>query len=146
MTDLVPCSDVEARLAELADAEMAFLGRDCLIEPIPTIVDRFAETRLFAVPGCRGLVGITPNPLNGYEGEIDVALPGGEGYAEVIAAALRLAATHLALRTVVRYEPNRDDRAEHFERAGLRLLGVLHGARFQDGGYHDQRVWQGVTG
>ncbi|MCE7003210.1 hypothetical protein LWC34_10255 [Kibdelosporangium philippinense] len=145
---LIPCStsEIATRLAELADAGMAFLGRDLLVEPIPMISARFAraKTRLFAVPGRAGLVGITP--LNVYQAAIDVALPDATGYADVIATALKLSATHLGLRTVVRYEPNRDDRAVHFEHAGLRLLGVLRGARFQDGAYHDQRVWIGVTG
>nr|WP_042193677.1 hypothetical protein [Kibdelosporangium sp. MJ126-NF4]CEL20842.1 hypothetical protein [Kibdelosporangium sp. MJ126-NF4]CTQ98353.1 hypothetical protein [Kibdelosporangium sp. MJ126-NF4] len=147
-----PCSgtDLADRLGELADAEMAFLGRDTLTEPVGMILARFAraDTRLFGVRGSAGLLGIAVNPLNPYQGEIDLALPGAteKAYMDTIGDALRLCHSHLVLRTVVRYEPNRDDRAEYFERAGLRLLGALRGARYQDGAYHDQRVWQGETG
>jgi hypothetical protein len=147
-----PCSGAELadRLAELADAEMAFLGRDTLTEPIGMILARFerAHARLFAVRGVSGLFGVTVSPLNPYQGEVDVALPGAgaECYVDTMVAAVQLCRTYLNVRTVVRFEPNRDDRADHVERAGLKPLGVLRGARYQDGAYHDQRVWLGVTG
>lgn len=149
---LLPCTGagIEDRLAELADAGLAFLGRDTRVEPIAMITARFARTgtRLFSVRGRPGLCGVVADPINVFQAEIDIAMPGAteEEYVEVIAAALRLCATHLGVRSVLRYEPNRDDRAEHFERAGLKLLGMLRGARFQDGVYHDRRVWLGITG
>ncbi|SDW50384.1 hypothetical protein SAMN05421504_101765 [Amycolatopsis xylanica] len=147
-----PCegNELAARLGELADAGMAFLGRDTLTEPIGMLRARFTRdgTRLFAVRGSAGLFGVTVSTLNPYQGEIDIALPGADeqSYSDTIAAVLRLCRSHLALRSVLRFEPNRDDRAAHFERAGLSLLGVLRGARYTGGAYHDQRVWRGVTG
>jgi len=151
-----PCADEELmrRLAELADAGMAFLGRDTVIEPAAAIRARLdcTDTQLFTVASSDGdpvgIFGVTTSSLNPYQAAIDVALPGADQqtYLEVIAAALRLCRSHLAIRTILRFEQSRDDRTEHFDRAGLRLLGTLREASYAEGGYHDQRVWLGATG
>ncbi|WP_232666634.1 hypothetical protein [Pseudonocardia sp. TRM90224] len=147
--EIVPCTTAQLRrrLELLTDHRMAFLGRDTRTDPVAMIEDwfRYVRARLFTAGD--GLFGVVPNELNPHQAEIDIAVPGASAaeYTALLGAAIRLCRTHLDLHSVVRIEPNRDGRAAHLEPAGLRPIGVLHGCRFQDGDYHDQRLWWGQT-
>lgn len=150
----VPCAggELESWLAKLADADLAFLGRDTMVEPTAAILARFERTgaQVFTVHGAggpAGLFGVMTSELNPYQGVLDVVLPDAEAqsYVDVISAAVTFCRSRLALRSVLRLEQSRDQRAEHFEQAGMRPVGTLTGAHYSAGAYHDQRVWAGET-
>ncbi|MDT8912945.1 hypothetical protein [Amycolatopsis sp. PS_44_ISF1] len=145
---LLPCPEPvrRARLDDLADAGLGFLGRGTATEPAAAIVARLdrAGAQLFEVRHGprRGLFGVHPAGTNPYQAVIDVVLPG-SSCVDAIRTVLAFCHSHLALRSVLRFGQVGDGREADFDAAGLRRLGSLRGALYYDGGYHDQPVWLG---